>query len=1051
MLSLKKEVAMKNTHFLTLLILLFFGYSASAQDRPPHENHKVFEINRLDPRASFFAFESEQLADIGKKKKSKRFLSLNGIWDFKWVKNPNDRPRDFYKWDLDISNWEEIKVPANWEVEGFGYPIYLDERYPFTTKWPDAPDEYNPVGSYRTTFNIPEGWDGKKVILHFAAAKSAMYVYLNGEFLGYSEGSKTPAEFDITEEIKPGKNLLALQMWRWSDASYLESQDMLRMSGIEREVYLYAEPKLDITDFSIKAGITNNYQDGIFEAEIFLKNNAKRRKKADLKLILKDAQGNVVFSDSRELSLKSGENTSLVFDEKVPNVKQWSAEIPNLYSLEISVTGRRGEPIYIQQNVGFRSVEIKGNQFLVNGKPVVIHGVNRHETSPYTGHVVSKELMEKDIKLMKQNNINAVRSSHYPNHPYWYKLTDIYGLYVIDEANIESHPLAINEKTQIGNEKSWIPAHMDRTKRMFYRDRNHPSIVIWSLGNEAGHGIVFQTTYKWLKEHDSRPVQYEPMARTPYSDIYNPMYPSIERLIEYAKMDPPKPVIMIEYAHAMGNSVGNLQDYWDAIEKYDALQGGFIWDWVDQALEYSYPDGQTYLAYGHDYHPTLPTDGNFLNDGLVDPYRNPHPHLSEVKKVYQPTDFTFNNETQTLEVFNKYFFKSYDTYKLYWYFLVNGKVKATGSIDSLGILPRQSKQFEIDIPEWKNPNDETMLRVSLKTTVPQGLLPKDHELSFQEFPLHTFTPSQPEYVDGGELDINVNTDNYVIEGDDFNFKIDKNTGEIMEWWYAGKFITKHPIKPNFWRAPTDNDLGNNMDQWAKIWKTATYHYTPKMISAPEEKQHAVVYKVEYDLPKKIGKALVAYTVLEDGSLNVNYTFTPLQDDLPNIPRLGMYMTLPYKFTQVSWYGKGPNESYWDRKTGQKTGVYSGKIVDQFHRYPRPQETGNKTEVRWMKVKAPDLALKVVANSSLLNASTWPFLMKEIDLNDGILEESASGLVPLTTKHGADIETGKIVQWNIDYLQMGVGGDTSWGRLVHPEYTIPANKTYSYSFTIHPSE
>lgn len=1039
---------MKNQLY-SFLSLLLICTNIFAQDKKPYEDHRIFKINKLDPRADFFAFENEALAQKNEKEFSERFISLNGEWDFKWVKSLNDKPENYYKPQINSDGWGKIKVPGNWETQGYGHPIYLDERYPFEETWPDIPHEYNPVGTYRKNIEIStEFFENNRVILHFAGVKSAMEVYLNGDFVGYSEGSKTPAEFDITNLIKKGNNLLALQMIRWSDASYLESQDMLRMSGIEREVYLYSIPKVHVQDIGIKADLVNNYEDGTFNVTMLLKNTSEKNQKSKVHVRLRDQDGKIVYSETDKVTIKKNDSVEKTFSKEIQNVKKWSAEIPNLYKLEVDLQADKGSSTsFISKKIGFRTVEIKENQLLVNGKPIYIKGVDRHETDPFTGHVVSRESMEKDIRLMKQNNINAVRSSHYPNDPYWYDLCDKYGLYAIDEANIESHPLAINEKTQIGNEESWIPAHLERTKRMYYRDRNHPSIIIWSLGNEAGHGNVFKATYKWLKDHDSRPVQYEPAKTDDYTDIYCPMYPSPEHLEDYAKNNPSKPAIMIEYAHAMGNSVGNLQDYWEIIEKYDVLQGGFIWDWVDQALEYKYADGKPYLAYGYDFHPDLPTDGNFLNNGLVDPYRNPHPHLSEVKKVYQPVKFKFNKASSTIEIFNKNFFQNLEDERIIWKVLRNGRIIDSGQISLNKIKPRTSQDYQLNFNQTLPEQNEIILQVFVETATEKSLLPENHLLAFEEFSLSSFENSN--FATGNDtLDIISDRKSFLLKGKKFELSLNKTTGDIQEWKYDNKLITREPIHLNFWRAPTDNDLGNAMHKWAKIWKTATYNYTSKLIKRPTLVDNLISFEVAYQLPEKTAQVNVQYILNSDGNLKVNYNFEPLKEDLPNIPRIGMYLILPTDFENVTWYGKGPEETYWDRKTGQLTGIYSGKIKDQFHRYIRPQETGNKTDVRWMKLESKNITLTTTTTSSLLNSSVWPFKMAEIDLKDNEITDSASGLVPITTKHGADIKIGRNIQWNIDYLQMGVGGDTSWGRLVHPKYTITP-QTYTYSFIISP--
>ncbi len=1040
--------------YLSIWFLLISIVSFSqVQEQNLHNDHTVFEVNKLDSHADFFTYETASLASHSTPEASRRFLSLNGKWKFQWVRSPKERLHNYYDVHLDDNHWGTIPVPSNWEVEGYGYPIYLDERYPFKTTWPKAPEDYNPVGTYRHTFNIPEDWLTDDIILHFAGAKSAMYVYINGDFVGYSQGSKTPAEFNITSFLKAGKNLIALQMYRWSDASYLESQDMLRMSGIEREVYLYARPKVAVKDFHVVADMNLNSRDGLFSCALDIKNSSEFTVNRILIVQILD-HGNVEFSSQNDIEIGAGDTHKVNIRTTIPDIKPWSAEIPNCYQLNICLvdTTNENNNQYIQKNIGFRNIQIKDNQLLVNGKAIYIKGVNRHETDPYTGHIVSKESMEKDIRLMKQNNINAVRSSHYPNHPYWYDLCDLYGLYVIDEANIESHPLANNEDTQIGNVMSWFPAHLDRTKRMYYRDRNHPSIIIWSLGNEAGHGQIFRSTYQWLKENDTtRPVQYEPAGKDDYTDIFCPMYPRPDYLVEYASDDPSKPCIMIEYCHAMGNSVGNLQDYWDIIESYPVLQGGFIWDWVDQSLEYNDDNGKPYLAYGHDYHPGLPTDGNFLNNGLVDPYRQPHPHLNEVKKVYQPAWFDWDEETTSILVTNKNFFSSLDNVRLEWSVLEDGMPVQKGVFNNVMIKPGQTKSYRIQIDTF-NEEKGYLLLIRLITKQEEGLLDADHEVAFEQFELTGFIPKSLVSATNPVLNIIEAKDHYTIENRKVKMVIDRQTGEIIYWDYSGEVITENPLRPNFWRPPTDNDLGNGMPDRAKIWDIATKELRPELVQEPTPTDEGVYFRIDYQLPDNIANVAIDYMLRGNGELMVNYHFKPMKDKLPDIPRLGMYLKLPDTYNSVTWYGRGPHETYWDRKNSGKIAIWEGLIEDQFHPYPRPQETGNKTDVRWMRLESDQLFLTAQSTDhQLLQCSTWPFLSSELEFvehADGI--ESASGLVPLTSRHGADIRTGNTVQWNIDHLQMGVGGDTSWGRLVHEEYTIPA-KEYRYSFIIIPEK
>ena len=667
-------------------VFAFMVFITLANTQEYHQNHEVFAVNKEAPHPQLFPFDNEQAAFLDQKENSPWFQSLNGFWKFHWVKNPNDRPKDFYKTNFNDSDWEYFPVPANWEVHGYDYPIYLDEKYPFTTTYPNTPKDYNPVGSYRKTFELPEEWSDREIFLHFGAVKSALYVWVNGKEVGFSQGSKTPASFDITGFVQEGKNTLAIQIYRWSDASYIESQDMLRLSGIEREVYLYATPKIHLWDMFAKTErMESDSKDWQLQVDLSIKNfAAKKAGNHSLVFQVYDAHQNLVLQEERSVPIQIElTNTTFEFPNLLSKhqIKKWSAETPHLYQIIITHKDADGKLVeVVSKKTGFRIVEIKNGQLLVNDQPIYIRGVDRHETHPLTGHVISEALMLQDIRLMKQNNINAVRSAHYPNHPKWYDLCDEYGLYVIDEANIESHPLANSEETQIGNEMSWLPAHLDRTQRMFHRDKNHPSIIIWSLGNEAGHGKIFETTYQWLKENDgTRPVQYEPAEQERYTDIFCPMYPPIEKLVNYAKTNPDRPAIMIEYCHAMGNSVGNLQDYWDAIEQYPSLQGGFIWDWVDQSLEYINENGIKYFAYGHDYHPDLPTDGNFLNNGLVNPFREPRPHLFEVKKVYAPIKFNaINIDEMRFEVTNKNFFKNLDEVNVNWSLREDGAEVAKG-------------------------------------------------------------------------------------------------------------------------------------------------------------------------------------------------------------------------------------------------------------------------------------------------------------------------------------------------------------------------------------
>lgn len=1020
-----------------LLLSVLTGLAQS--EKPFHEDHTVFSIGKETPHASFFPYENERLALKDNPDVSKRYKSLSGFWKFHWTRTPQNKPESFQLTDYDDSDWTEIPVPGNWEVHGFGRPIYLDEKYPFTTQWPDAPDDYNPVGNYRHSFTVPEDWAGHNIYLHFAGAKSAMYLYLNGSFIGYSQGSKTPAEFEISNYLNAGENLLAIEMYRWSDASYVESQDMLRLSGIEREVYLYSQPKAGIIDFTVEASLIDEYVNGHLKVSVDLLNSYDETVGGQVNATLLDHNLTAIYSETKEIEIKRGEATSAEFSYELNNARPWSAEDPNLYTLLLGFQADDKPDIsqHISQNVGFRTVEIKNSQLLLNGKPIEIRGVNRHETDPHRGHVISIASMLKDVQLMKRNNINAVRSSHYPNHPYWYNLCDRYGLYVIDEANIESHPLANYDSLQIGNEQSWLPAHLDRTQRMYERDKNHPSIIIWSLGNEAGHGTVFEATYGWLKSVDqTRPVQYEPAGTADYTDIFCPMYPRFKTLEDYGASQPSKPAVMIEYAHAMGNSVGNLADYWKVIDTYPSLQGGFIWDWVDQSLEYTNSNGQSYLAYGHDYHPDLPTDGNFLNNGLVDPYRNPHPHLSEVKKVYQPVEFELVNPSRLeVEVFNKNFFKGLEGLQPFYVLTRNGEEVEKAKLAEITAGPREKVSLTIPHKFAIDSEAEYHLKVELRVSGQSDLLPVGHVVAWEQFqltPTVTFEPAP----DVDKLSITKTETSFVVQVGSNKLTIHAISGGIVNWESSGAAIINQPLLPNFWRPPTDNDLGNNLHQWAAVWKQATDSVLSKLVKAPTIIDGQVTYEVLYTT--EVAEMLTTFTMVPAGALKVEAEFKPKREDLPKLPRLGFRLALNHDFKTMRWYGRGPHETYWDRKLSGEVGIWTAPIATQFHRYSRPQETGNKTDLRWMELRSDSHSIKVLAtDDNLISGSAWPFSAEVLDFKPAAAgSESASGLVPITSKHGAEITLEPLVTWNIDHLQMGVGGDNSWGRPVHAEYSIP---------------
>jgi beta-galactosidase len=1017
--------------------------------RKDWQNHQVFGLNKLPPHASGFNYPDREAALNGRPEDSGWYRSLNGRWKFHWSRMPADTPAGFEHPDFDDSAWDEIPVPANWEVEGYGHAIYLDERYPFEAQWPGVPQDYNPVGVYRTHFELTSQWQGKNIRLVFGGVRSAMYVWLNGAPVGYSQGAKTPASFDITAYLRPGKNTLALKILRWSDASYLESQDMLRMSGIERDIHLEAVPEVHIADVFFRGGLENNYTDGKFELDVSIAKLSGVSGSYQLHWSLLDPQqANARLSHGRKnLELDEGDTRQLTFSHSVPAIESWSAETPRLYTLMLDLQDSKGTTLVAwSDQVGFRQVEIESGQLKVNGRALTIRGVNRHETHPDTGHVVSRETMLQDILLMKANNINAVRSSHYPNDPFWYDLTDRFGLWVIDEANIESHPLAISDDTQIGNEMSWLPAHLDRTRRMVERDKNHPSIIIWSLGNEAGEGKIFQATSGWIKQRDpTRLVQYEPAGDAAYTDIYCPMYASIERLLEYAATNPTRPAIMIEYAHAMGNSVGNLADYWAAIDSHPSLQGGFIWDWVDQSLAFTDEQGRRFWAYGHDYHPGLPTDGNFLNNGLVDPDRRPHPHLQEVRKVYQPLSFqSVASSPGSFEVTNRYDFIGLGHLEFRWKLQENGQVVSGGEFEIDDTTPGQTTSLELRLPPLRpKPGSEYHLLLQAIQREDSAGLPAGHLVAWEQFPLASGPPVLQE-LPTGEVRIDESSEAITLSGPSFRAVFSRADGMMSSYLFHGREMLVAGPAPNFWRPPTDNDLGNGMPDWARPWKLAGPERSLKSIRA-ERVDGVARVSTEFNLGAVASRLVVNYRVDAAGEIFVEMAFVPGAGPLPNMPRFGMQLALPPEFRRAEWFGRGPHESYADRKTSAAIGRYASDVMDMFHRYSRPQETGNRTDVRWMTLSDGAGNSWRVTGEEVLSVSAWPFSMEELEFvasDSGT--GSASGLVPLTSRHGAELQSGNVVTWNIDAAQMGVGGDTSWGRQVHEPYTLsPVRQLYRF--------
>ncbi len=1049
---------MKSYKLLSLLLFIYLGISCSSkyEDVPfeepnpkPWEDPEIVQINKEAPRAHYIPYATAEQAIADDKWESPSLLSLNGTWQFHLAQNPSERPFWFFKNDYDTRDWDEIKVPSNWEVEGFDYPIYTNVKYPHAKTPPLIQDHYNPVGSYKRTFTIPSGWKEKDIILHFGAVSSAMNVWLNEEFVGYSEDSKTPAEFNITPLLKEGENTLAVEIFRWSDASYLEDQDFWRLSGMTRDVFLMARNKQNIHDFRVTAGLDENYQNGTFALNVELVNSGDAAQQVSLEAELYDGTTSVKsFTQTVELANPS---EIVSFEETFADVKKWSAEHPNLYLLLLTLKDEAGNTIeVIRQDVGFRTVEIKNAQLMVNGQPIYVKGVNLHEHNDTTGHVQDKKTMLKDIELMKTHNINTVRTSHYPQPELWYKLCNEYGLYLIDEANIESHGMGYG-KESLAKDPIWAKAHLDRTKNMFERDKNQPSIIIWSLGNEAGNGVNFMANYKYLKEQDStRPVQYEQAHGGENTDINCPMYASINHMVKYAKSNPEKPMIQCEYAHAMGNSVGNLQDYWDAIEKYDVLQGGCIWDWVDQGLLTTNEEGEEFWAYGGDFGPdTVPSDGNFCLNGLVDPDRGIKPPLLEVKKVYQNIGFTAKNLAKgSIKIKNKYAFTKLADFDISWTITADGEVIKQGKLENFDLAPGQMKKVSLSYSIQPEPGTEYFLNFSAKTKEAEGLIPANFELAKEQFKLpFEKAATQVNIESFPALDANETDSSITVKGEDFSLTFNKKTGVLSSFQSGETELLKEGPIPNFWRAPTDNDYGNNLPIRSKVWRKAGEHRKVNAIKLKKASDKEVTVDVSFDLTDEDGNKIAdyqsTYTVLGSGDIFVNNQFKMANDTLPEIVRMGMNLQMPRQFDQMSWLGRGPQESYADRKTSAFVGKYSGSVADQYWPYLRPQENGNKTDVRWMTITNENGKGLLFVGEPLLSVSAHHNIMEDFE-SPGRTDGRQQDGVSVVNRHTTDVKPRDLTSVNVDYKQMGVGGDNSWGAWTHDQYRLTRN-SYNYSF------
>lgn len=1021
--------------FVLLLLLAFFG--GKAQSGTEWEDPSVNEVNRETMHAYFVPYARESDA-VSRRKEAASRISLNGIWQFKYSKNPASRPQEFYKPGYRLKGWTQIEVPGSWELQGFDAPIYTDTKYPFPADPPHIPADYNPVGSYVREFTVPENWKGKDVILHFSGVESAFYCWVNGKFVGYSEDSRLPAEFIVTPYLKKGKNKLAVEVYRYSDGSYLECQDFWRYSGIERDVWLLARPKSRVQDFEVSARLVNDFRDGDFKLKVTADpRNLQAGTVIEVKL---SDEGKLLYTDKAEV--KNAGDTLHSFATFIPQVKKWTAETPELYTLVINTLDRRGK---VQESfahrVGFRNVEIRNGMLQVNGTPVILKGVDRHEHDPQRGRSVSYELMKTDIRLMKQFNINAVRCSHYPNYEEWYELCDEYGIYLVDEANLESHGMEDTEVGTLATTPEWITPFLERMSRMVERDKNFASVIIWSLGNESGYGEHFESTYRWTKQRDTtRPVQYEGSGREGATDIYCPMYARVWRLREHVNQRRPMPLILCEYAHAMGNSVGNLSDYWDLIYKYDQLQGGFIWDWVDQTFAIEDPEGNAIWAYGGDMgYVGVRNDSNFCANGLVMADRTLHPHIWEVKKVYQGVHFEGAPfEANRLKVTNRNDFITLGAYDFIWKVKADGQIVAEGKLEVPEVKPHESSVVDIPLPDLQpRAGVEYFLHVEALAKKGTDLVPKGHRMASEQFllPVRRLQPERAPIE--GEAQLVEDGRQIRVTGNSFEIIFSKETGDLAGLKYKGEELLQESLRANFWRAQTDNDVANRMQQRCGTWRNAGKEMVLEDLKTCREEGNIVVTAF-YRMPRQSSDYRVVYTVYPDGAVQVENDFLPGNKVLPEIPRYGMRMILKGEYDQMAWFGRGPHENYLDRKMSADIDLYQASVWEQFHPYVRPQETANKSDVRWCALRNKEGNGILVVGGQPLNVSAWNFPMQDITHVSPNIER----------KHGGSIRKQDMVWLNIDLQQMGVGGDNSWGAQTHPEYTITPNAQH-YAFLLVP--
>jgi beta-galactosidase len=1225
------------------LALALASLAFAAGELPDWENQQVVGRNKEPRRATSMPFPDRAGALKGDREASPFYASLNGKWKFHWAPDPGSRPAEFYQPGFNVSRWSEIDVPRSWQTAGFGVPLYTNIRYPFQPDPPrvtsEPPREFtnhahrNPVGSYRRTFRVPTAWKGRQVFLQFDGVDSAFYLWINGKQVGYSEDSRTPATFNVTSYLQDGENVLAAEVYQFSDGAYLEDQDMWRLHGIFRDVFLWSTADLHVRDFFAKADLDSAYRDGEVTVEVAVRSYAPAARRARLEAELLDRGGRSVWKASQSLDgVPPGGEAPLKLTGRVSHPAQWSAEEPNLYRLLLTLKDERGKVVEVTGcRTGFRKVEIKQGRLHVNGRPVYLKGVNRHEIDLDTGHTVTEESMLLDVRLMKQHNINAVRTAHYPDDYRWYELCDEYGLYVVDEANIECHGL-----TSLSADPTWQTAWLDRTMNMVERDKNHPSVIIWSLGNESGFGVNHVATYDWIKKRDpSRPVQYEAAGLRPQTDIVCPMYATIPEIVAYAEKpeNRNRPLILCEYAHAMGNSVGNLQDYWDAMEAHPTLQGGFIWDWVDQSLwkdvprlyqvrdqvrpdltgevlgrvvpeegvigpvviaederlnltgpltleavvmggevrgfcplitkgDHQYllrldgsglnftlhqggwkglqpgaerlrkgewnritavydgrnmllyvngeevgrkeltgafdsspfpvnigrnseiPDRTSHLpireariysrpltpqevaeperrsteglvlhmdmrqtrevaapgrpkrffAYGGDFG-DRPNDGNFCCNGLIQTDRRPNPHLYEVKKVYQNVDVEpVDLAAGRVRVRNKYVFTNLGELEASWTVRVDGRPAATGKLGRLNVAPLSTTEITLPVERFPSGPEERLLTIAFELPEATPWAPKGHRIAWEQLELSS-NPTLRSLDVSGAVALADAGELIRVTGEGFTATVGKESGALESLRVDGTELLARPLEPGFWKAMTDNSTRTGMTGLQTAWREAARKRTVRSVTGRQVSGSVVEVTARMTLPVGGSAYTVTYTIASDASVKVHAAYEPGQGTLPPLPRFGMDSAVPSGLRQIEWYGRGPQETYWDRKTGGEIAVHALPLERFTHDYIQPQDNANRSDVRWFTVRDERGKGLQVTGEQPLNFSVWPYTSDDLD----------------RAQHPYELPRREFNTVHIDWQLQGVGGDTSWSQAgrPHPQYRLPGNQAYAYTFTLRP--